>query len=102
MKYTLVLLLLLAGCTSSPQVTQGVTEIIVIAYQPGSRVGNRVADIKDSTERGIWRAAGTNRVQQAVGSQGISATRAAIGNSSNTVLKQLTGGIIDLENLDHY
>jgi hypothetical protein len=65
-------------------------------------MGNSVANVKARTGELLWRQDGNSTVNQAIASQMIPATQAAIGNSSNTILKQLTGGLIDLENLDHH
>jgi hypothetical protein len=99
---TILLLTILSGCTNSQQAAQGITEILVIAYQPGSQAGNAVAASKDQAERQVWNSAGDSRVGRAIASQAAPAVRTSIGNSSRDILILISNGIINTENLDHH
>jgi len=102
-KLVLLVLLLLSGCTTSGNndIANGVLEIVIIAYQPGEHVANQVANTKDRVDSSIRSAGGNSRVGQAISSQVVPAARQAIGNSSGTILRSATGGIIDPDNIDH-
>jgi hypothetical protein len=92
------------GCTSTSQqqVAAGVIEILVISYQPGTYMGNKVADAKDSADHHIRSGMGNSRIGATVASQVVPTVRYSIGNNSNVLLKTLTVNILDLENLDHH
>lgn len=83
-------------------VFSGLNEILKIAYQPEAWIANEVAGGKDKITDIILGHMGGSRVMDVLLTQAAPAARDAVNNASQTILETLTGGLLDIDNLDDH